>query len=172
MTSASPASERRIEKLRRDHTLEQFDCGQPELNRWLQRHALQSQSGNAAQTYLGLEGGAVVGYYSLVVAEVMYDGAPERLRKGLARHPIPVMLLARLAVHQQRQQQGIGRALLKDAVLRTVQAAEIAGIRALAVHARDDAASAYYQQFEFAPSPTDPLHLFVLLKDVRHAIGL
>lgn len=114
--------------------------------------------------------GAIIGYYSLVVGHVEFADAPERLRKGLARHPVPIMLLARLAVHINWQRKGVGRALLRDAVLRTLQAADIAGIRALAVHAKDDQARQYYQQFNFAPSPTDPLHLFVLLKDIRKLV--
>ena len=161
---------RTIEKLRRDHPLDAFDCGQPDLNRWLIRYALQSQASNATQTYLGIVNGVVAGYYSLAVGQVEYADAPERLRKGLARHPVPIMLLARLAVHKDGQKKGIGRALLKDAVLRTLQAADLAGIRALAVHAKDDAARRYYEQFDFLPSPADPLHLFVLLKDIRRQL--
>ena len=161
---------RTIEKLRRDHPLDAFDCGQPDLNRWLIRYALQSQASNATQTYLGIVNGVVAGYYSLAVGQVEYADAPERLRKGLARHPVPIMLLARLAVHKDWQKKGIGRALLKDAVLRTLQAADLAGIRALAVHAKDDAARRYYEQFDFLPSPADPLHLFVLLKDIRRQL--
>jgi GNAT superfamily N-acetyltransferase len=156
---------RSIEKLRREHVLEAFDCGQPDLNSWLLRHALQNQGANAAQTYIGLVNGVITGYYSLAVGQVEYADAPERLQKGLAKHPI--MLLARLAVHQDWQKKGIGRVLLRDAVLRTLQAADIAGIRDLAVHAKDDAAKRYYEQFDFISSPTDPLHLFVLLKDLR-----
>ena len=161
---------RTIEKLRRDHPLDAFDCGQPDLNRWLIRYALQSQASNATQTYLGIVNGVVAGYYSLAVGQVEYADAPERLRKGLASHPVPIMLLARLAVHKDWQKKGIGRALLKDAVLRTLQAADLAGIRALAVHAKDDAARRYYEQFDFLPSPADPLHLFVLLKDIRRQL--
>lgn len=162
---------RSIEKLRREHVLDAFDCGQPDLNGWLLKHALQNQGANAAQTYIGLVNGVVIGYYSLAVGQVEYTEAPERLQKGLARHPVPIMLLARLAVHQDWQGKGIGRALLRDAVLRTLQVANIAGIRALAVHAKDDQAKHYYEQFDFIPSPTDPLHLFVLLKDIRNRIG-
>jgi GNAT superfamily N-acetyltransferase len=161
---------RTIEKLRREHSLDTFDCGQPDLNNWLFKHALQNQGSNAAQTYIGLENGAVIGYYSLAVGQVEYIDAPERLQKGLARHPVPIMLLARLAVHKEWQKKGIGRALLRDAVLRTSHAADIAGIRALAVHAKDDGAKRYYEQFDFVSSPTDPLHLFVLLKDIRKHI--
>jgi predicted N-acetyltransferase YhbS len=113
----------------------------------------------------------VIGYYSLAVGQIEYINAPERLRKGLARHPVPIMLLARLAVDKSWQKKGVGRALLRDAVLRTLQAAEIAGIRALAVHAKDDAARRYYEQFDFEASPADPLHLLVLLKDLRKRVG-
>jgi GNAT superfamily N-acetyltransferase len=159
-----------VEKLRRDHVLDAFDCGQPDLNHWLIKHALQNQGSNAAQTYVGVIDGAVAGYYSLAVGQVEFADAPERLTKGLARHPVPIMLLARLAVHLAWQKKGVGRALLKDAVLRTLQAADLAGIRALAVHSKDDAARRYYEQFDFVASPTDPLHLFVMLKDVRRRL--
>lgn len=166
------SKERSVEKLRRDHLVDGFDCGQPDLNRWLVRHALQNQASNAAQTYVGLSDRQVVGYYSLAVGHVEYEQAPERLSKGLARHLVPIMLLARLAVHVDRQRRGVGRALLKDAVLRTLQAADLAGVRAIAVHAKDDAARSYYEQFDFIASPTDPLHLFVLLKDIRKHIDM
>ena len=95
------------------------------------------------------------------------EEAPERVRKGLAKHAVPIMLLARLAVDRHWQGQGIGAALLKDAVLRTLQAAEIAGIRALVVHAKNEAAKGFDQHFDFTPSPSDQLHLFMLLKDLR-----
>ena len=162
---------RSIEKLRRDHPIDAFDCGQEALNSWLRKHALQNQGAGAAQTYVGLAGGVVIGYYSLVVGQIEYRDAPERLQKGLARHPVPIMLLARLAVHKDWQKRGVGRALLRDAVQRTLHAAEIAGIRALAVHAKDEQARRYYAQFDFVPSPADPLHLLVLLKDVRRRVG-
>jgi len=170
MTELLKIGSRRIERLRRDHPIDVFDCAQEDLNRWLWKHALQNQSANAAQTYIGLADDVVIGYYSLAVGQVEYVDAPERLQKGLARHPVPIMLLARLAVHRDWQKKGVGRALLRDAVLRTAQSAEIAGIRALAVHAKDEVARRYYEQFDFAPSPTDPLHLFVLLKDIRRHV--
>jgi GNAT superfamily N-acetyltransferase len=157
----------RIEKLSRHHRVDEFDCGQEPLNTFLTRFALSSQLANASQTYLGLDDDAVIGYHSLVVAEVRYDDAPERLTKGMARHPVPLMLLARFAVDQRWQGQGVGSGLLKDAMVRTLQAAGIAGIRALAVHAKDDDARSFYQHFDFVPSSTDPYHLFLLLKDLR-----
>jgi GNAT superfamily N-acetyltransferase len=162
---------RSIEKLRRDHPVDAFDCGQESLNSWLRKHALQNQSAGAAQTYVGLAENAVIGYYSLAVGQIEYSDAPERLQKGLAQHPVPIMLLARLAVDKNWQQRGVGRALLRDAVLRTGQAADIAGIRALAVHAKDEQARRYYEQFDFVASLTDPLHLLVLLKDIRRHVG-
>jgi len=167
----SAAEERRVEKLRADHTIEGFDCGKEELNRYLLRYAWTNQQAGAAQkTYLGLVGESVVGYHTLAVGQVSREEAPERLTKGLARHPVPVMLLARLAVDKRWHGQGVGKALLKDAMQRTLQAAGIAGIRAFAVHAKDEEARRFYERFDFIPSPTDPLHLFVLLKDVRRIV--
>lgn len=157
----------RIEKLKRDHALEGFDCGKEPLNRFLIHFALQNQQANASQTYVAMATDRVIGYHTLVVGEVAHGDVPDRIKKGLARHPIPVMLLARLAVTRDWQGRGIGPALLKDALLRTLQAADIAGIRAFAVHAKDDEARAFYEHFDFAASPTDPMHLFILLKDIR-----
>jgi GNAT superfamily N-acetyltransferase len=161
----------RIEKLRRDHPVDGFSCGREELDRFLIRHALTNQQANASQTYLGLHDTAIVGFYSLVVGEVAYGDAPERLTKGLARHPVPIMLLARLAVSQDWQGRGLGAGLLKSAMRRTLQAAEIGGIRAFAVHAKDAPARRFYEHFDFVASPTDPLHLFLLLKDPRVLFG-
>jgi GNAT superfamily N-acetyltransferase len=156
----------RIEKLARIHPVDSFDCCEEALNRFLTRFALSNQQANASQTYIGLAGEVVIGYYTLVVSEVAYSDAPDRLKKGLARHPVPLMLLARLAVSNGQKGQGIGAGLLKDAMLRTKQAAGIAGIRAFAAHAKDDAARAFYEHFGLLPSPTDPLHLFILTKDL------
>lgn len=157
----------RVEKLARRHAVDAFDCGEEALNRFLVRFALPNSQANASQSYVGLADDAVIGFYTLVVSEVRYEDAPERLTKGLARHPVPIMLLARLGVHVDWQGKGIGAGLLRDAVLRTLQAADIAGIRALAVHAKDDAARAFYRRYDFLESPTDPLHLFALIKDLR-----
>ena len=161
---------RRVEKLRPDHNIEGFDCGRQELNRYLLRYAWQNQQAGAAQTYVGLMGDSVVGYHTLAAGQVSREEAPERLTKGLARHPIPIMLLARLAVDRRWHGQGVGKGFLKDAMQRTLHAADIAGIRAFAVHAKDEEARSFYQKFDFVTSPTDPMHLFVLLKDVRKII--
>ncbi|GIL02952.1 MAG: N-acetyltransferase GCN5 [Alphaproteobacteria bacterium] len=160
-----------IEKLERRHAVDSFDCGNQALNRFLARFALPSQQANASQTYVGLADDIVIGFYTLVVGEVRHDDAPERLTKGLARHPVPIMLLGRLAVSVDWQGRGVGAGLLRDAVLRTLQAADIAGIRALAVDAKDEATRAFYKRFDFAESPTDPLHLFALIKDLRRIVS-
>jgi GNAT superfamily N-acetyltransferase len=162
---------RRVEKLRADHSIESFDCSREELNRYLLRYAWQNQQAGAAQTYVGLAVDAVIGFHTLAVGHVMREEAPERLTKRLARHPVPIMLLARLAVDHRWQGRGVGKALLKDAMLRTLQAADIAGIRAFAVHAKDEEARLFYLKFDFNPSPSDPMHLFVLLKDVRRIVS-
>lgn len=162
----------RIERLRRDQAVDAFDCGDEALNRFLKRHALQGQQAGASQTYLALAGETVVGFHSLVVGQIAYTDAPERLTKGQARHPVPVMILARLAVARDQQGQGLGSGLLKDAMYRTLAAADIAGIRAFVVHAKDDVARRFYERFHFQSSPDDDKHLHVLLKDVRKLLGL
>jgi len=102
---------RRIEKLRREHTVEGFDCGREQLNRYLVRYAWQNQQAGAAQTYVGLVGDAIIGFYTLAVGQVTHEEAPERLTKGLTKHPVPIMLLARLAVDRRWHGQGAGSAL-------------------------------------------------------------
>jgi len=160
-------AKKQIEKLNSYHGLDNFDCGVPDLNQFLVKYALQNQGANSANTYVACDNGQVIGFYTLVVGSVVHANAPKRITKGLAKHPVPVMILARLAVDKTHIGQGIGRGLLKDVLLRTAQAADIAGIRALLVHAKDDLARQWYQQFNFDESPTDPLHLFLLLKDVK-----
>ena len=161
-----------IGKLDAAHDVEAFDCGKPPLDAFLRRHALVNLKAGGAQTYVVCRAGRrVVGYYSLAYGAVEHADAAARMAKGMARHPIPVMLLARLAVDRREQGRGLGRALLKDALLRTARAADIAGMRALLVHAKDEEARAWYETFDFERSPTDPFHLFLLLKDVRALIG-
>lgn len=157
-----------VRKLAAGDIVDSFDCGRPELNQFLQRFALASQKSNSSQTYVCCKNGIVVGYYSLAVGSVDPEEAPSRVTKGLARHPVPVMILARLAVNSSDKRIGLGKALLKDALLRTVQASEIAGIRALLVHAKDEKARLKYMEWaEFEQSPTDPFHLFLLHKDIK-----
>ncbi len=159
----------RIEKLHRTHNVEQFACGQPELDRFLIRHALQAQQSNSSQTYVAVNGNEVAGFYTIVAGEIQHALAPERVVKGMARHPIQLLVLARLAVHVNAQGRGIGSGLLLDALGRTLQVAEVIGVRALAVHAKDEQAVAFCRHFGFTPSPTDARHLFMIIKDIRRA---
>ena len=156
-----------VRKLSAADLVDGFNCGQPALNQFLQRYALVNQKANSAQTYVCCQADVVVGFYSLAAGSVDPESAPPRVMKGLARHPVPVLILARLAVDQNHQGKGLGKALLKDALLRTAQAADIAGIRCLLVHAKDEAARQWYAAWEFDPSPTDPYHLFLMLKDLK-----
>jgi GNAT superfamily N-acetyltransferase len=156
-----------LHKLSAADSVEFFDCAHPALNQFLQRYALVNQKAGSAQTYVCCKDGEVVGFYSLAVGSVEREEAPQRVVKGLARHPVPVMILARLAVDKAHQGKGLGRALLKDALLRTLQVSDIVGIRALIVHAKNDVARQWYIEWEFEPSPTDPFHLFLILKDLK-----
>ena len=156
-----------VRKLAATDQVDTFDCGQAALNQFLQRYAFVNQKANSAQSYVCCHGDVVVGFYSLAVGSVDPEAAPPRVMRGLARHPVPVMILARLAVDKEHQRKGLGQALLKDALLRTAQAADIAGIRCLLVHAKDDAAQRWYASWEFESSPTDPYHLFLMLKDLK-----
>lgn len=159
-----------VRKLAATDQVDAFDCGQAALNQFLQRYALVNQKANSAQTYVCCQGDVVVGFYSLVVGSVDPQVAPSRVMKGLARHPVPVMILARLAVDKEHQRKSLGQALLKDALLRTAQAADIAGIRRLLAHAKDDMARRWYETWEFEPSPTDSYHLFLMLKDLKNLL--
>jgi GNAT superfamily N-acetyltransferase len=160
-----------IEKLRRDHVLDSFDCGKEDLNRFLKRQAWNNQQAHSAQTYVLAKDPRVLGYYSLAAGAVTHDEATERVKKGLARHPIPVILLARLAVDVSIHGKGVGSALLKDALMRTAQAADTIGARALLVHAKDESAKAFYQHFTFETSPSDPYHLLLITKDLLQIVA-
>ena len=156
--------------LKDGHILDNFDCGNNSLNNWLRRYAMQNHRANAARTFVVCNEDTVVGYYSLAVGSIEHELAGKRIKKGLARHSIPVMILARLAVDLGYQGKKIGSGLLKDAVLRTLQASEHAGIRAIFVHAKDEKARNFYKHFGFEPSPIDPLKLMLLIQDARKTI--
>jgi len=160
-----------IEKLRRSHLLDGFDCGKDDLNRFLKLQAWSSQQGQSAQTYVLTKDSVVLGFYSLAAGAVTHDEATDRIRKGQARHPIPVILLARLAVDLSVQGRGVGPALLKDALLRAALAADTIGARAVLVHAKGDNAKGFYAHFDFEPSPSDPYHLLLIMKDVLKIVG-
>ncbi len=159
-----------IAKLSPDDDVESFDCGSEELNRWLRRFAIVNQQAGSVQVYAMRRGRIVIGYYALAAGGVERATAPERVAKGTARHPVPVIILARLAVDTREQGRGIGRALLKDAMLRIAAAADVIGVRAVLVHAKDASARAFYERFDFEPSPFDPLQLFLLIKDLQRAL--
>lgn len=161
---------RRPEPLGKQHRLDQFDCGEPVLDEWLKRHALSAHASGSARVFVTTleDGETVVGYYALAAAQVAPDEATERALKGQPRaRPVPAILLARLAVDRAHQRAGLGRSLLQDVLLRCLEAAEAIGARVLLVHAKHDAAKNWYMQYGFEGSPTDPLHLMMLLKDVR-----
>jgi GNAT superfamily N-acetyltransferase len=161
-----------IDKLRREHDWNGFDCGNPSLNVWLQKYAWVNQQADSSRTYVALEGDRVVGYYALTTGSVHRHESPQRIAKGLANHPIGIVLLARLAVDRTQQGRGLGKALLFDALTRIKEAADIVAVRAVMVHAIDEAARRFYEHFEFEPSPLDPFQLLLLLKDVRKAVKL
>jgi GNAT superfamily N-acetyltransferase len=156
--------------LRRGHQVDKFDCGNSQLNEYLQQFAWTNQQSGAARSYVACCGKRVVGYYTMAFGAIEHQIASQRVRKELARHPIPVMLLARLAVDVNDQGKGLGKGLLKDALLRTLQAADIGGLRAIIVHAKDEHARIFYEAFGFESSPLDEFHLMLLLKDVRKIV--
>ncbi|MBI1914711.1 MAG: GNAT family N-acetyltransferase [Planctomycetes bacterium] len=170
MDSETPPLSRPV-PLEASHDLSTFDCGVPALNEYLKKYALMNHQNQSARTYVARRGSAVVGYYTLAAGSVSREETPTRIAKGLARHPIPILLLARLAVDRTEQGKGVGAGLLKDALLRAAQAADIIGCRAVLVHGKDDTANAFYQRFGFEPSPIDELHLNCLMKDLKASLG-
>lgn len=165
--SRAEAQQPLIEPLTKQHNLEGFDCGRASLNDWLKRFALINQQNDSARTYVLLIEKSVMGYYSLTTGASLRESAPARVAKGLAAHPIGVILLARLAVDLGQQGKGWGAGLLQDALRRASRAADIVGARAVLVHAIDEGASAFYRKFGFESSPMNPKHLMLLLKDLR-----
>jgi len=157
-----------IAKFAPAHDPSSFDCGSEPLNRFIKLHALQSQRAGVSQTYVAVTDAKVTGFHTLVVGHVAHDGAaPERLTKGVPRHPVPVIILARLAVDRTWQGKRLGAALVVDAMRRVLQAADIAGVRAMIVHAKDETAQRFYEHLGFEPFADKPLTLYRLLKDIR-----
>jgi len=155
------------EPLASHHQLENFDCGKPSLNEWLVRHARQAQASGSAKTFVVADDDRVAGYFSLTVGQIDTLDAPERIRKGMGQYPIPVVILARLAVATQDQGRGVGFGLLQDAIRRTLVIAELAGIRAMLTHPIDADAARFYTRFGFVVSPLREQQLLLLLKDAR-----
>jgi len=157
-----------IERLGEGYDLSGFDCGNDALNIWLKRFALMNVANDTARVYVAHRSdGVVAGYHALVAGSASREEAPERISKGLAAHPIGVVVLARLAVSVSAQGQGLGISLLQDALLRIQQAADTVGIRAVLVHAISAKARDFYLKFGFSPSPIDDMRLMLLMKDLR-----
>ena len=150
--------------------MEEFDCGKPVLTDWLLRHARQAQGSGSARTFVSCEEDRVVGYYSLTVGQIDTLEAPERVRKGMGQYPIPLVILARLAVDLDYQGRGLGFSLLQDAIHRAITVAEHAGIRAMLTHPLDAEAAAFYRRFGFESVPQSDRHLILLLKDARRLV--
>lgn len=153
------------------HRLEEFDCGKPALTDWLLRHAHQAQGSGSARTFVLCDGERVAGYFSLTVGQIDTLAAPERIRRGMGQYPIPLVILARLAVDLDYQGRGLGISLLQNAIRRTLAIAEQAGIRALLTHPIDTSANAFYRRFGFEPTPQSERQLILLLKDARRYVG-
>ena len=158
------------ERLSPDHDLSNFESGTPVLDDWLRRRALSNQDRSAARTYVIRAGGRVVGYYALAVGAVAQAEATGRTRRTMP-DPVPVMILGRLAIDSRYQGRGLGRALLRDAILRTMQAADIAGIRAILVHAISEDTKRYCERCGFQPSPADPMTLMITLADAGKTLS-
>ncbi|HYJ85746.1 MAG TPA: GNAT family N-acetyltransferase [Pyrinomonadaceae bacterium] len=157
--------------LTQEHEIVGFDCGKAPLNDFLIKYALQNQASGGARTYVLTRGKRVIGYYSLAPASVLPADAPTRVMKGQGRYPVPVILMARFALDMKEQKKGYGRVLFRDALRRALAGAEAIGGRAFLVHSKDEEARAYYERFGMEASPTNPLHLFLLFKDVRKSLN-
>lgn len=155
------------EKLNKSHNTKQFDCGNEQLNEYLKKYALQNQKKNISNTFIALKNDKIVGYYTLTFGSVAKKELPGKTKRNLPNYPIPVMILARLAVDKNEQKSSIGKGLLKDAFLRTIQASEIGGIKAIMVIAKDDKAKAYYQKYNFIESPVGALILYLPIEFLK-----
>ena len=152
------------ERLNADHDLTQFICGEPSLDSWLRNRALQNEKTGASRTYVVCAGSCVVGYYALAAGAVAHTEATSRARRNMP-DPVPVILIGRLAIDSRFQGRGVGADLLRDAVLRTLRAAEIAGIRAILVSAISANAKTFYEKFGFISSPANPQTLMITVTE-------
>jgi GNAT superfamily N-acetyltransferase len=150
------------------HVTDPFDCGKDSLNVYLKRYAGQNERRGGSRTYVIADrGNRVVGYYTVVVGSIEHVGAPAIVSKGLGQYPIPVIILARLAIDKSSQGQGFGSALLKDALKRALNVSHDVGVRAVLVHAKDEEACGWYKKYGFIESPTDPFQLFLLMQNIE-----
>jgi predicted N-acetyltransferase YhbS len=156
--------------LNKDHIVKSFDCGEPELNLFLTKYALMNQDSGSSRTYVALSDNQVIGFYTLTIGSIEHSSTSERLKKSLPAHPIPIFILARLAVASNKQNQKIGSGMLRDAMKKVLQVSESVGGRALIVHAKDQKAKEFYEHFDFQESPSDRLHLYLLIKDIKKRV--
>jgi GNAT superfamily N-acetyltransferase len=157
--------------LTKAHETAGFDCGKAPLNDFLTKYALQNQASGGARTYVLTRGSRVIGYYSLAPASIAPEDTPVRVMKGQGRYPVPVILMARFAVDRSEQGKGYRKALFRDALRRSLAGAEAIGGRAFLVHAKDEEARAFYLNFGMEESPTNPMHLLLLFKDIRQTLS-
>lgn len=163
---------KRPRKLTADDDLSSFTCDDEELDFWLAKYAFAGHQSGMSRVFVSTVDDQVVGFYALATGGVEHLLAPQRITKGVPRHPVPVTILTRMAVATAYKRKGLGYKLLTDALKRVNNAADEVGIRALVIHAKNEEARAFYMSYaEFEPAPTDPLHLFLLMKDVRKALG-
>lgn len=153
-----------------EHDLEGFDCGNHELNTWLQRHALASHKADLARTYLALDANTVAGYVSMTTGSVRPEDAPKRLARGMPRYPIGTILIARLAVDHRYQGRRLGSRLLAEALRRAIAASDAAAARLVVVDAIDDGAAAFYRRWGFVEAPDNPRRLYRKMSDVRASL--
>lgn len=158
------------ELLTEEHDTTGFGCGKAPLNQYLKKYALANQRNDISRTYVATRDDRVVGYYTLTFGSISHEDATAKIKAEPPQYPIPIILLARLAVDQKEAGKGLGKGLLKDALLRTVQAADIAGLRAMLTHAKDEDAKQFYFRYGFEPSPIQPLTLMLSIKDIRASI--
>lgn len=154
-----------IEPLNISHRLEGFDSGKPAIDKWFRERSLQASLSNSAKTFVLIHDDEVIAFYSLTVGEIVNAEASARLKAGMSNLSIPVLLLARMAVHKDFHGRGIGKSLLRDAILRTFAISQNAGVRALTTHPVDDGARQFYLKFGFSENPHRPNELYLLLKD-------
>ncbi len=146
-------------------------CGKPPLNDFLTKYALQNQASGGARTYVLIRGNRAIGYYSLAPASIAPEDAPTRVMKGQGRYPVPVILMARFAVDRGEQGKGYDKYLFRDALRRALVGSETIGGRAFLVHAKDEEArDCFYLKFGMEESPTNPMHLLLLFKDIRQSL--
>ena len=152
------------------HVLDSFACGEPSRDEWLKKRALKNQSSDASRCFVICEGMAVIGYYRLSAGGVCHEAAPKAMRRNMP-DPLPVVLLGRLAIDLRYQNQGLGRALLRDGMLRAVHIASDTGVFAIMLHALPEQAKRFYLSRGFVASPLQPMTLMMTLPTVRSILS-